>query len=159
MKACGFLQRAWKKRKRCIKPLGQEEKNKIRPYPLVFCPVSCTTLPVFIHSCAITATVFVCPMTQRDINIISMVYEYEGCAVEHIRKVFFQGAKNRSIPCYRRLSYLIKQGYLRSLLLPALNKHFLTPGARARSILTFLLKGSEMKWIRIESPMLILHKL
>src|SRR5918999_2826446 len=159
MKACGFLQRAWKKRKRCIKPLGQEEKNKIRPYPLVFCPVSFTTLPIFIHRCDIPSTVFICPMTERDANIISMVYEYEGCAVEHIRKAFFQGSKNRSIPCYRRLSYLIKEGYLRSLLLPALHKHFLTPGAKARSVLSSLLKGSEMKRIRIESPMLILHKL
>jgi hypothetical protein len=98
-------------------------------------------------------------MTQRDFQIISMVYEYEGCAVEHIRKVFFQSATGRSIPCYRRLSYLTKQGYLRSLLLPALNKHFLTPGVRARSVLSSLLKGSEMKRIRIESPLLILHKL
>ena len=88
-----------------------------------------------------------------------MVYEYEGCGVEHIRKVFFQGSSARSVPCYRRLSYLVKQGYLRSLLLPALNKHFLTPGARARFILSPLLKGSEMKRIRIESPLLILHKL
>jgi hypothetical protein len=98
-------------------------------------------------------------MTQRDINIISMVYEYEGCAVEHIRKVFFQGSKNRSIPCYRRLSYLIKEGYLQGLLLPALNKHFLTPGARARFVLSYLLKGSEVRRFRMESPMLILHKL
>jgi hypothetical protein len=98
-------------------------------------------------------------MTQRDLNIISMVYDYEGCGVEHIRKLFFHGASERSIPCYRRLSYLIKQGYLRSLLLPALNKHFLTPGMKARAALSHLLKGSEVKRIRIESPMLILHKL
>jgi hypothetical protein len=88
-----------------------------------------------------------------------MVYEYEGCGVEHIRKVFFQGSSVRSIPCYRRLAYLVKEGYLRSLLLPALNKHFLTPGAKARSVLSSLLKGSEMRRIRIESPLLILHKL
>jgi hypothetical protein len=98
-------------------------------------------------------------MTQRDLQIIAMVYEYEGCGVEHIRKAFFQGSRNRSIPCYRRLSYLVEEGYLRSPLLPALNKHFLTPGARARSILSSLLKGSEMKRIRIDSPLLILHKL
>jgi hypothetical protein len=98
-------------------------------------------------------------MTQRDIGIIAMVYAYEGCAVEHIRKLFFHGSSVRSIPCYRRLAYLVKQGYLRSLLLPALNKHFLTPGARSRSILSYLLKGSEVKRIRIESPLLILHKL
>jgi hypothetical protein len=98
-------------------------------------------------------------MTERDLNIISMVYEYEGCAVEHVRQLFFHGASNRSIPCYRRLSYLIKQGYLRSTLLPALNKHFLTPGARSRSVLSYLFKGSEVKRIRIESPLLILHKL
>jgi hypothetical protein len=98
-------------------------------------------------------------MTQRDLQIIAMVYDYEGCAVEHIRKAFFQGASNRSIPCYRRVSYLVKQGYLRSLLLPALNKHFLTPGAKARSVLSSLLKGSGMRRIRIESPLLILHKL
>jgi hypothetical protein len=98
-------------------------------------------------------------MTQRDLRIIAMVYEYEGCGVEHIRKLFFQGSSARSIPCYRRLSHLVRQGYLRSLLLPALNKHFLTPGARARSILSPLLKGSEIKRIRTESPLLILHKL
>jgi Replication-relaxation len=48
---------------------------------------------------------------------------------------------------------------LRSLLLPALNKYFLTPGTKARGALASLLKGSEMKRIRIESPLLILHKL
>jgi hypothetical protein len=98
-------------------------------------------------------------MTERDLNIILMVYEYEGCGVEHIRKLFFQSATNRSIPCYRRLAYLVKQGYLRSVLLPALNKHFLTPGTKARSVLTHLLKGGEMKRFRIESPLYIMHKL
>jgi hypothetical protein len=98
-------------------------------------------------------------MTQRDLSIIRTVYEYEGCGVEHIRRLFFQGSSGRSVPCYRRLSYLVKQGYLRSLLLSALNKHFLTPGARARVVLFHLLKGEEIKWIRIESPLLILHKL
>jgi len=98
-------------------------------------------------------------MTERDISIIAMVYDYEGCAVEHIRKVFFQGSTGRSIPCYRRLSYLIKQGYLRSLLLPALNKHFLTPGAKARAVLSQLLQGEEIKRFRIEAPLLIWHKL
>jgi protein involved in plasmid replication-relaxation len=44
-------------------------------------------------------------------------------------------------------------------LLPALNKHFLTSGPRARFTLSPLLKGSEFKWIRIESPLLILHEL
>jgi hypothetical protein len=124
-----------------------------------FCPVSCNTLQVFIHRCGITSPVFSCPMTKRDLSIIAMVYAYEGCAVEHIRKRFFQGASARSIPCYRRLALLTKQGYLQRLLLPALNKHFLTPGPRARSILSPLLKGSEIKRIRIHSPMLILHKL
>jgi hypothetical protein len=98
-------------------------------------------------------------MTQRDISIISTVYDYEGCAVEHIRKLFFQGSTLRSVPCYRRLAYLVKQGYLQSLLLPALNKYFLTPGTKAQRALSSLLKGSEMKRIRIESPLLILHKL
>jgi hypothetical protein len=72
---------------------------------------------------------------------------------------FFQGASARSIPCYRRLSYLIKRGYLRSLLLPALNKHFLTPAPKARAVLSQLSKGEEIKRFRIESPSLILHKL
>jgi Replication-relaxation len=98
-------------------------------------------------------------MTQRDLSIIRTVYEYEGCGVEHIRKLFFQGASIRSILCYRRLSYLIKRGYLRSLLLPALNKHFLTPAPKARAVLSQLLKGEEIKRFRIESPLLILHKL
>jgi hypothetical protein len=127
--------------------------------PTDLCLISCNTLQGFIHRCAITSPVFSCPMTQRDISIITMVYEHEGCAVEHIRKLFFHGSTLRSIPCYRRLAYLVKQKYLRSVLLPALNKHFLTPGTRARSILSHLLKGSEIKRIRIDSPLLILHKL
>jgi Replication-relaxation len=98
-------------------------------------------------------------MTQRDLEIISMVYAYEGCGIEHIRQLFFQGAALRSIPCYRRLAYLVKQGYLQSVKLPALNKHFLTPGAKARSLLSCLLKGAAAKRIRIESPLLMLHKL
>jgi hypothetical protein len=96
-------------------------------------------------------------MTQRDIRIIAMVYEYEGCGVEHIRKRLFPGAT--SIPCYRRIAHLVKHGYLQRRLLPALNKHFLTPGAKARSILSPLLQGSEVKRIRIDSPLLMLHKL
>jgi hypothetical protein len=87
------------------------------------------------------------------------VYEYEGCGVEHIRKLFFPSATNRSIPCYRRLSYLVKQGFLQSHLLPALNKHFLVPGANARGILSRLLGGVEMKRLRIKSPLYIMHKL
>jgi hypothetical protein len=98
-------------------------------------------------------------MTQRDLSIIRTVYEYEGCGVEHIRKLFFQGASARSIPCYRRLSYLIKHRYLRSLLLPALNKYFITPAPKARAVLSQLLKGEEIKRFRVESPLLILHKL
>jgi hypothetical protein len=98
-------------------------------------------------------------MTQRDIRIITTVYDYEGCGVEHIRKLFFQGSSVRSVPCYRRLAYLVKEGYLHSLLLPALNKYFLTPAPKARSLLSQLLKDKEMKRIRIESPLLILHKL
>jgi hypothetical protein len=98
-------------------------------------------------------------MTQRDLNIILMVYEYEGCGVEHIRKLFFQSATKRSIPCYRRLTYLVKQGYLRSYLLPALNKHFLTPGTKARSVLSRFFKTTEIKQLRIDSPLYIVHKL
>jgi hypothetical protein len=98
-------------------------------------------------------------MTERDINIISMVYEYEGCGIAHIRQLFFQGARNQSIPCYRRLAYLVKQGYLKSILVAALQKHVLIPGTKARGILSQLMKGSELKGIRIESPLFMQHKL
>jgi hypothetical protein len=120
--------------------------------------ISCNSHLVFIQQCDIPSTVHL-PMTQRDLNIISMVYEYEGCGVEHIRKLFFQSATDRSIPCYRRLSVLVKQQYLRSCKLLALNKYFLTPGRNARVILSRLLKGFQMKRIRIESPLYIMHKL
>jgi len=79
--------------------------------------------------------------------------------VEHVRQLFFHGVQHRSIPCYRRLAYLVKQGYLRSMVLPAFHKHFLLPGVRARRILSYVLKGSAIKRIRIESPLLMLHKL
>jgi hypothetical protein len=98
-------------------------------------------------------------MTERDINIISMVYEYEGCGVEHVRQLFFQETSNRSIPCYRRLAYLVKQGYLRSIVLPAFNKHFLAPGTKVGSALSRLVKEQPVKRIRLESPLLIMHKL
>jgi hypothetical protein len=37
-------------------------------------------------------------MAQRDINIISTVYDYEGYAVEHIRKLFFKAQLSGVFP-------------------------------------------------------------
>ena len=57
--------------------------------------------------------------THRDLAIIRMVYEYEGCTIEHIRRRLFKSS-GASSSCYRRIARLVKQGFLKRTRLPSL---------------------------------------
>lgn len=104
-------------------------------------------------------------VTYRDLAIVRMVYSYNGCAVEHIRRRFFPTPGGRS-PCYRRIAYLVKQGFLASTRLPALSglgsgKTFLTVDLNARPILAQMLGLSRSQLIctRMASTLFIAHHL
>lgn len=99
-------------------------------------------------------------LTNRDLAIIRMVYEYEGCAIDHIRTKLFSSPGAHS-SCYRRIAYLIHQGFLTSIRLPSLTgvgsgKAFLTIGPQARPILTQMLglSRSELTYNRMAAPVI-----
>jgi hypothetical protein len=101
-------------------------------------------------------------MTDRDMRIITMVYEYEGCGVDHLRARFFPPQSHT--PCYRRIAQLINQGYLQSSQIPAptgLGKAFITLGAKARPVLRSLLKvgASSLRRARLHASRYIAHHL
>jgi hypothetical protein len=101
-------------------------------------------------------------MIQRDISIITMVYDYEGCGVEHIRAKFFPPQSHT--PCYRRIAQLTKQGYLQSTRIPAptgLGHAFITLGAKAKPLLRSLLKGeyAALRRSRLDASRYISHHL
>lgn len=104
-------------------------------------------------------------LTSRDLTILRMVYEYEGCMVEHLRRRFFPTPGART-PCYRRIAYLVEHGYLTSSRLPSQTgtgsgKASLTVGPNARPILAEMLglSRSDLARTRLSSPMFIAHHL
>jgi Replication-relaxation len=99
-------------------------------------------------------------MTQRDLQIIAMVYDYEGCGVDHLRAKFFSPQSHT--PCYRRIAQLTNQGYLQGSRIPAptgLGKAFITLGANALPVLRFLLKASSLRRSRLHASRYIAHHL
>jgi hypothetical protein len=101
-------------------------------------------------------------MTERDLQIISMVYDYEGCGIDHLRQRFF--APQSHTPCYRRIAQLTKQGYLQSSRIPAatgLGKAFITLGANARPVLRSLLTvgAASLRRTRLNATRYIAHHL
>lgn len=82
-------------------------------------------------------------LTQRDSYVLHMVYDYHGCAVEHIHARLWPDASQLST-CYRRVARLLAAGYLSAQRLPSLTgvgsgKAFLTIGPLGRSLLVRLL--------------------
>lgn len=113
--------------------------------------------------------IMLCPtslsLTDRDLAVLRMVYEYDGCAIDHIRLRFFPTSGART-PCYRRIAHLIEHAYLASNRLPSLTgrgsgKAFLTIGSQARSLLAQVLElsRSELARTRMSSPLFIAHHL
>lgn len=60
-------------------------------------------------------------LTPRDLEILVMVYRYDGCVNSHIRRRFWPSFGARS-PYYQRLSRLINAGYLRAVRLPSVKE-------------------------------------
>src|SRR5262245_39644826 len=82
-------------------------------------------------------------LTQRDLAIIRLVFDYEGVVAPIIRRRFFPTPGGEK-PCYRRLRKLVDHGFLKGYRLPALSgvgsgKRFLTIGPRGRPLLAELL--------------------
>src|SRR5581483_12380147 len=57
-------------------------------------------------------------LTPRDLQIILMVYHYDGLVNKHLRRRFW-GSFGPSRHCYRRVQQLINHGYLKALHLPS----------------------------------------
>lgn len=105
------------------------------------------------------------PFTSRDLALVSMVFAYQGCSVDHIRSQFFPSPGART-SCYRRVAYLLKQGYLAGTRMPALSgqgsgKLFLTIGHSARPMLSQALElsRSDLARVRITKPLFANHHL
>src|SRR5215210_7447060 len=64
-----------------------------------------------------TASTRALQLTSRDVQMILMIYHYDGIISSLIRKRFWRQNTARS-PLYDRVSRLIKKGYLRSTPLP-----------------------------------------
>src|SRR5215203_5038985 len=78
-------------------------------------------------------------LTPRDIEILLMVYRYDGLVNTQIQRRFWPGIGSRS-PYYQRLSRLINAGFLRSIRLPSITgsgsgPSLITLGPRAYPIL------------------------
>lgn len=104
-------------------------------------------------------------VTARDLAICRMVYEYQGCSIDHIRRRFFPTPGSRT-PCYRRVARLVQQGFLASTRLPSFSgvgsgRAFLTIGQNARLVLAEVLglSRSELTRTRMDSPLFISHHL
>ncbi len=102
-------------------------------------------------------------LTNRDLFILKMIFDYGGCTVDQIRRRFFPTNGARSA-CYSRIARLVQAQYLTSLRLPSLNgvgsgRAFLTPGPKARPILAKMLGVSrtELERVRLDSPIFIQH--
>src|SRR4051794_32493179 len=78
-------------------------------------------------------------LTPRDVQIVLLVYRYDGLVSSQLQRRFWPGYGSRS-PFYERLSRLIAEGYLRSVRLPSLKGQgsgpsFLTLGVRSYPLL------------------------
>ncbi len=109
-------------------------------------------------------------ITERDISILVMVYQYGGCAVSHLFRRFW-GVSERTLDtgnsCYRRIHQLVEAGYLHADRLPSLTglgagHLFLTLGPKGRAVLAehLRLSRSDLKRLRqIITPFIGAHHL
>lgn len=105
-------------------------------------------------------------LTNRDLAILLMAWNYAGVTVEHIRHRFFPTPGART-PCYRRVNFLVEHEFLASQRLPAQSgigsgKAFLTLGPQGRPIVAELLGLSRTeigRGTRAAAPLVIHHHL
>ena len=82
-------------------------------------------------------------LTARDLEILAMIFHYDGLVVDLVRRRFWPSPGARSA-CYDRLARLIADGYLQATRLPSLTgvgsgRTFLTIGGRGRRELAAML--------------------
>ncbi len=104
-------------------------------------------------------------LTDRDVQILMMIYSFGGCTAEHVQRRFFPTKGGRSA-CYARIAKLIQADYITTIRLPSLHgvgsgKSFLTPGPKGRAVLAEILRLSrtELARVRADSPLFIQHHL
>jgi hypothetical protein len=102
-------------------------------------------------------------LTQRDIDILLMIYYYDGLVVSQIRRRFWPSFGARS-PMYERLGRLVAADYIRSSRLPALTRSgsgptFYTLGPASYPLLKELLglTHSDIKRLRHHIPLYWVH--
>lgn len=110
-------------------------------------------------------------LTKRDIGLLLMVYNYDGCAIAHLANRFWKSGTKKFGPrsaFYRRIRLLVDAGYLRSARLPPLNgnggsgKAFITLGDKGRQVIADYLRlsRSDLRRLReIETPLMAAHHL
>jgi hypothetical protein len=102
-------------------------------------------------------------LTKRDIEIIIMVYSYNGVLVSHLRRKFWPDVSSRT-SYYRRINKLIEAGYLQvnnHIPLSTNEKLFLTIGPSSRPLLSEWLGVSPTQLehsTKTVSPFIIAHR-
>ena len=79
-------------------------------------------------------------LTPRDLELIRLVYAYDGCGISHVRDLLWPSL-NWPSACYRRIQILGQAGYLRVHRLPALTAHgsgkaLITPGPLSLNLIS-----------------------
>ena len=104
-------------------------------------------------------------LTDRDVDILLMAYEYSGVSLDLIRRRFWPLSKSHT-PCSERVSTLVKLGYLQGKRLPSIagigsGKAFLTIGPKSRPILAKVVgvTKTHLMRARLYSPPFIAHHL
>lgn len=104
-------------------------------------------------------------LTDRDVQILMMIFHYGGCTADHIQRRFFRTKGGRSA-CYARIAKLVEAEYITSVRLPSLNgigsgKAFLGLGPKGRLVIGDLLglSRTELARVRADSPLAIGHHL
>lgn len=104
-------------------------------------------------------------MTERDVQILMMVYAYGGVTTEQVRLRFWPGS-DRGMPCYRRIKQLLNAGRLQAQRLPSESgvgsgRLFLSPGPKSWPVLSqrLGLGRSELARSRMKAPGFIQHHL
>ena len=87
-------------------------------------------------------------LTPRDLAILQMVAQYDGCAVHHLYRRLWRDGSCIS-GCYRRIDILAAGRYVRKRQLPTLASHgsgkaLITLGPRGRRLLSEVLDDSEL---------------
>lgn len=103
-------------------------------------------------------------LTDRDRDLLALVYEYGGVLAGHLRRRFFATPGGTSA-CYRRIALLVVHDYLTAVRLPSTagqgsGPNFLTIGPAARPLLATMLGVPRAELGRVDhsfAPLFVQH--